>query len=90
MLVVNEPRKADTVRAHACTASCQSPLADAVGAGGSFGPGAALGRECSGALEDRDYPVVSGINLFFATAVVLTNLLTDLLYTWLDPRVRHE
>ena len=42
------------------------------------------------ALEDRDYPVVSGINLFFATAVVLTNLLIDLLYTWLDPRLRHE
>ena len=42
------------------------------------------------ALEDRDYPVVSGVNLFFATAVVLFNLLIDLLYTWLDPRVRYE
>ncbi len=49
-----------------------------------------LGRLMVTALEDRDYPVVSGINLFFATAVVLTNLLIDLLYTWLDPRVRHE
>ena len=49
-----------------------------------------LGRLMVTALEDRDYPVVSGINLFFATAVVLTNLLIDLLYAWLDPRVRHE
>ena len=49
-----------------------------------------LGRLMVTALEDRDYPVVSGINLLFATAVVLTNLLIDLLYTWLDPRVRHE
>ena len=42
------------------------------------------------ALEQRDYPVVSGINLFFATAVVLFNLLIDLLYSYLDPRVRYE
>ena len=34
--------------------------------------------------------MVSGVNLFFATAVVLFNLLIDLLYTWLDPRVRYE
>ena len=49
-----------------------------------------LGRLMLVALEDRDYPVVSGVNLFFATAVVLFNLLIDLLYTWLDPRVRYE
>jgi ABC-type dipeptide/oligopeptide/nickel transport system permease component len=42
------------------------------------------------ALEDRDYPVVSGINLFFGTAVVLFNLLIDLVYAYLDPRVRYE
>ncbi len=49
-----------------------------------------LGRLMVVALEDRDYPVVSGVNLFFATAVVLFNLLIDLLYSYLDPRVRHE
>jgi peptide/nickel transport system permease protein len=49
-----------------------------------------LGRLMLTALEDRDYPVVSGVNLFFATAVVLFNLLIDLLYSWLDPRVRYE
>ena len=42
------------------------------------------------ALENRDYPVVSGVNLFFATAVVLFNLLIDLLYSYLDPRVRYD
>ena len=42
------------------------------------------------ALEDRDYPVVSGVNLVFATAVVLFNLLIDLLYSQLDPRVRYD
>ena len=49
-----------------------------------------LGRLMVVALVDRDYPVVSGVNLFFAAAVVLFNLLIDLLYSWLDPRVRYE
>ena len=49
-----------------------------------------LGRLMVLALEERDYPVVSGINLFFATSVVLFNLLIDLLYSYLDPRVRYE
>ena len=41
-------------------------------------------------LQRRDYPLVSGINLFFATAVVLINLLIDLTYAFLDPRVRYR
>ena len=49
-----------------------------------------LGRLMVVALVDRDYPVVSGVNLFFGTAVVLFNLLIDLLYSFLDPRVRYE
>ena len=49
-----------------------------------------LGRLLLTALDTRDYPMVSGVNLFFATAVVLFNLLIDLLYTWLDPRVRYD
>jgi ABC-type dipeptide/oligopeptide/nickel transport system permease component len=42
------------------------------------------------ALNERDYPVVSGINLLFASVVVMINLLTDLTYALLDPRVRYE
>ena len=49
-----------------------------------------LGRLMVVALEDRDYPVVSGINLFFGAGVVLFNLLIDLLYPYLDPRVRYS
>ena len=49
-----------------------------------------LGSLFVGALTDRDYPVVSGINLFFATAVVVINLLIDLLYAYLDPRIRYK
>ena len=49
-----------------------------------------IGRLLVNALNDRDYPVVSGVNLFFATGVVLLNLLIDLIYPYLDPRVRYE
>jgi len=49
-----------------------------------------LGRLLLDALTDRDYPVVSGINLFFATGVVGINLFIDLFYAFLDPRVRYE
>ncbi len=49
-----------------------------------------LGRLMLGALDDRDYPVVSGVNLFFATAVMGINLMIDLTYAFLDPRVRYR
>ena len=49
-----------------------------------------LGRLMLDALNDRDYPVVSAVNLFFAAVVVVVNLLTDLLYASLDPRIRYE
>ena len=49
-----------------------------------------IGRLLVNALNERDYPMVSGVNLFFATGVVLLNLLIDLIYPYLDPRVRYE
>ena len=48
-----------------------------------------LGRLMIGALLDRDYPLISGINLFFAVAVMVINLLVDVLYAYLDPRVHY-
>ena len=49
-----------------------------------------LGRLMLNALENRDYPVVSGINLLFGTAVVVGNMLIDLTYAFLDPRIRYD
>ena len=49
-----------------------------------------LGRLMVDALTDRDYPVISGINLFFGVVVMGSNLLIDLIYPYLDPRVRYE
>ena len=49
-----------------------------------------LGSLMLSALNARDYPVVSGVNLLFASVVVVINLGTDLTYALLDPRVRYE
>ena len=49
-----------------------------------------LGRLMLNALEDRDYTVVSGINLLFGSFVVVGNVLIDLTYGFLDPRIRYE
>ncbi len=49
-----------------------------------------LGQLMVNSLSSRDYPVVSGINLFFGTFIVFNNLFIDLLYAYLDPRVRYE
>ena len=40
------------------------------------------------AILNRDYPVVQASVFILATAVVMINLIVDLLYVWLDPRIR--
>ena len=49
-----------------------------------------LGRLMLLALKDRDYTVVSGVNLLFGTVVLLNNLLIDVVYGLLDPRIRYR
>ena len=49
-----------------------------------------LGSLFLNALRTRDYPVVSGVNLFFSAVVMLNILLIDLIYPYLDPRVRYR
>ena len=49
-----------------------------------------LGRLMLDALNDRDYPVISGVNLTFAAAVMGINLMVDLIYAVLDPRVGYR
>ena len=38
----------------------------------------------------RDYPVVQAATLMFAAIIILVNLSTDIIYSFLDPRVRFE
>ena len=42
------------------------------------------------AISRRDYPVIQAVNLFVAALVILSNLLVDLSYGALDPRVREQ
>lgn len=48
-----------------------------------------LGRLLLTSLQTRDYPVLLGLFLIVSLAVILANLLTDLVYAWLDPRIRY-
>jgi peptide/nickel transport system permease protein len=41
-------------------------------------------------IFQRDFPVVQGVTLVFGVMVVLVNLLADLAYAALDPRVRFD
>jgi len=41
------------------------------------------------AIQGRDYPIVQNLAMLIAVVVVLANLAVDLLYTWLDPRIKY-
>src|SRR5262245_8827471 len=48
-----------------------------------------IGRLLVNAVNDRDFPLVQGIVLLVAVGFVIVNLIVDLLYPVIDPRVRH-
>ncbi|MFN8722816.1 MAG: nickel ABC transporter permease [Rhodospirillales bacterium] len=48
-----------------------------------------LGRLTVNAILSKDYPLVQGCVLFLATAYLLVNLMVDIAYAWLDPRIRY-
>ncbi len=48
-----------------------------------------MGRLVLQAIFQRDYPVVQGVVLVIALLFVMTNLVVDLLYAWIDPRIRY-
>lgn len=49
-----------------------------------------MGRLILESLSRRDYAMISGINLFFAGFVMVTNLIVDLSYAFFDPRIRYR
>ncbi len=49
-----------------------------------------IGRYIINAVKMRDYPAVQGCVLFFAFLFVIVNLLTDILYIYIDPRIRYR
>jgi len=49
-----------------------------------------IGRYLVTAINQRDYPIIQGVNLVVATVIVFTNLIVDVSYSMLDPRVRYS
>lgn len=49
-----------------------------------------IGRYLLTAISQRDFPIIQGVNLVVATVIVVTNLVVDLSYSLLDPRVRYS
>jgi peptide/nickel transport system permease protein len=48
-----------------------------------------LGRLVVDAILSRDYPVIQGVLLIFSATYVIVNLIIDLLYVFIDPRIRY-
>jgi peptide/nickel transport system permease protein len=49
-----------------------------------------IGRLLVEAILSRDYPVVQGVVLVVATMFIFVNLIVDILYSYLDPRIRYH
>jgi len=49
-----------------------------------------IGRLVVESVLRRDYPVIQAIILFIALVYMAINLLVDISYAWLDPRIRHS
>jgi peptide/nickel transport system permease protein len=47
-----------------------------------------LGRLMYDSIYFRDYPVILGLFVFISIFVIITNLVVDILYSWIDPRIR--
>ena len=48
-----------------------------------------IGRHFVNGALNRDYTLVMGVVIFYGALIILMNLLVDLLYAWLDPRIRY-
>ncbi|MDD5497707.1 MAG: ABC transporter permease, partial [Atribacterota bacterium] len=49
-----------------------------------------VGRYVVNAVQMRDYPAVQGCVLFFSVIFVIVNLITDIIYVYIDPRIKYQ
>ncbi len=47
-----------------------------------------LGKYFVESITNRDYPVIMGVTIFYSAFLILMNFLVDLLYGWIDPRIK--
>ena len=48
-----------------------------------------LGRAMVDAIGQRDFPIILGSVTLFAVTFVMVNLIVDIIYAWVDPRIRY-
>jgi ABC-type dipeptide/oligopeptide/nickel transport system permease component len=49
-----------------------------------------MGKHFVASIGQRDYPLITGATLVYAVFLVVSNLLVDITYAWLDPRISYE
>lgn len=49
-----------------------------------------IGRLVASSINSRDYPVLMGVFIMVAILVVIVNLITDIVYVYIDPRIRYK
>ncbi|NHN31756.1 ABC transporter permease [Paenibacillus agricola] len=49
-----------------------------------------IGRMLISAVSRRDYPLIQGIVLFVSLMFIVINLVVDIIYTWVDPRIKYQ
>lgn len=49
-----------------------------------------MGKHFVNSIGNRDYPIITGVTLIYAVVLVIANLLVDITYAWLDPRIRFD
>ena len=49
-----------------------------------------MGKHFVQSVGNRDYQVITGVTLLFGIILVVANLLVDISYAWLDPRIRYD
>ena len=89
VVVLKQRLKTALIRSSPCSASrWRRILGGTVIFESIFGlPG--MGRFLFDAINQRDYPVIQGVNLLIVTVVVTVNLVVDAFYAFLDPRIRY-
>jgi len=49
-----------------------------------------MGKHFITSINNRDYSMISGVTLVYALLLVIANMIVDILYAWLDPRIKFE
>ena len=49
-----------------------------------------MGKHFVQSVGNRDYPLLLGVTLLYSVLLVISNLMVDITYAWLDPRIRYD